>query len=76
MKLIQNSKFKIHNFLTPICLIILSTIIACSSTTEVSKGSLTGNINLEGLEDHSGIIVALYDLAYLDTTIVLDDKPI
>ena len=69
MKLIQNSKFTIQNFLTPIYLFFLSTIIACSSTTEISKGELSGVVNLEGLEDHSGIIVALYDLAYLDTTI-------
>jgi parallel beta-helix repeat protein len=50
--------------------LILLSLLGCSSPTETPKGSLTGMINLEGLSDHSGIIIALYDLAYLDTTIV------
>ncbi len=49
---------------------LLLGIISCSSPTETPKGSLTGTVNLEGLSDHSGITVVLYDLAYLDTTII------
>ncbi len=45
-------------------------ITSCSTPTETPKGDLTGNVQLEGETDHSGIIIALYDLAYLDTTIV------
>jgi parallel beta-helix repeat protein len=51
-------------------IIILLNLIGCSSPTEAPKGNLTGMVNLEGLSDHSGITIALYDLAYLDTTIV------
>jgi hypothetical protein len=51
-------------------LLILINSFGCSSPTETPKGYLTGTVNLEGLSDHSGIIIALYDLAYLDTTIV------
>jgi hypothetical protein len=49
---------------------ILLYLSGCFSPTETPKGNLTGIVNLEGLSDHSGIIIALYDLAYLDTTIV------
>jgi hypothetical protein len=45
-------------------------IFGCSSSTEISKGDLTGSVYLDGSDDHTGISVALYDLAYLDTTIV------
>ena len=67
MKIIKNSKFKIHHLITPI---LFSFLLSCSSTTEVPKGSLSGTVNLEGQSDHSGIIVAIYELAYLDP----DDK--
>ena len=49
------------------CFIVLT---SCDTSTEVSKGDLTGNVQLEGETDHSGIVIALYELAYLDTTIV------
>lgn len=45
-------------------------ITACTSPTSSSKGSLTGTVSLEGETDFSGISVSLYELAYLDTTIV------
>ena len=44
-------------------------ITSCSSPTETPKGSLTGTVSLEGQSDFSNITVALYELAYLDTTI-------
>ena len=49
------------------CFIVMT---SCSSPTESSKGSLVGTVTLEGESDHLGITIALYDLAYLDTTIV------
>ncbi len=45
-------------------------LVSCSSSTEVSKGSISGTVHLEGETDHSEITVAVYDLAYL----VPDDK--
>ena len=51
-------------------ILLILTISNCSDTTKVSKGSLSGIIKLEGETDHSGIIVALYDLAILDPDIV------
>jgi len=65
---VRKNKFYILNFLFFILLIL--TISNCSNTTEVPKGNLTGVVHLEGQSDHSGIIVAVYELAYLDTTIV------
>ncbi|MCD4818947.1 MAG: carboxypeptidase-like regulatory domain-containing protein [Candidatus Cloacimonetes bacterium] len=66
-KLIQN-KFYILHFTFYILLIL--TFSSCSNSTESNKGNLSGVINLENMEDHSGIVVAVYDLAILDTTIV------
>ncbi len=51
-------------------ILLILTISNCSDTTEVSKGSLSGTVNLEDETDHSGITVALYDLATLDPDIV------
>jgi hypothetical protein len=51
-------------------ILIIITLSACSSTTEVPKGSLSGTVHLEDETDHSGIIVAVYDLAELDSDIV------
>lgn len=51
-------------------ILLILTIFSCDTSTEVSKGSLTGTVSLEGQSDFSDITVALYDLAYLDTTIV------
>ncbi len=64
----KNKNFYILHFTFYILLIL--TISNCSSTTEASKGDLTGIVNLEGIEDHSGIIIAIYDLAVLDPDIV------
>jgi len=58
--------FTFYIIITPLLLLMLS----CSSTTEIKKGELSGVVNLEGQSDFSGITVSLYDLAYLDTTIV------
>ena len=38
--------------------------------TAPKTGTLTGTVYLEGEQDHSGITVALYKLAELDTTIL------
>ena len=51
-------------------IISLGFILSCSDSTENEKGNLTGTINLEDQTNHSDIVVAVYDLAYLDTTIV------
>ncbi len=51
-------------------LFLLLVISNCSNSTQVSKGSLSGTVHLEGEPDHSEITVAVYELAYLDTTIV------
>ena len=64
----RKSKFYILHFTFYILLIL--TFLSCSSSTEVAKGDLTGVVNLEGMEDHSGIIIAIYELAELDTTII------
>ena len=45
--------------------------VSCSkSPTDSRTGSLTGTVLLEGQTNHSGITVALYKLAELDTTIL------
>ncbi len=54
-------------FLFTFCFIVMT---SCSTPTESSEGSLAGTVTLEGESDHSGITIALYNLAYLDTTIV------
>ncbi|NQV18102.1 MAG: hypothetical protein HQ534_06125 [Armatimonadetes bacterium] len=52
-------------------IVILGLFInTCNKTTEIAKGSLFGTAQLEDQTDHSGIIVAVYESAYLDTTIV------
>ncbi|GAB1367037.1 hypothetical protein MASR1M36_19080 [Candidatus Cloacimonadaceae bacterium] len=67
-------KYLVYAFI----LILASTwLVSCSSTTETKTGSLTGRIILaEGAEpqnelpnDFSGIQVALYELAVLDTAV-------
>ena len=64
----KRNTFYILHFTFYILLIL--TISNCSDTTEVSKGSLSGTVNLEGETDHSNIIIAIYELAELDETIV------
>ena len=43
---------------------------SCSSPTSTPKGNLTGVVHLEGQSNQSGIIVAIFELSYLDTIIV------
>ena len=53
----------------------LSIAIACSKhPTAPDTFSLSGAATLEGKTDHSGITVALYDLAELDTAVVRMQK--
>ncbi|MCK4358328.1 MAG: carboxypeptidase regulatory-like domain-containing protein [Candidatus Cloacimonetes bacterium] len=49
-------------------ILIIITLLSC--TTSPQTGSLSGNIQLENETDHSGITVALYELAELDPDIV------
>jgi parallel beta-helix repeat protein len=67
----KNNKVQL-SYLTAYFIFILFSLnlSGCSSPTGTPKGNLAGMVNLEGLSDHSNIIIALYDLAYLDTTIV------
>lgn len=60
------------------CILLSFTLFSCSTSTKPETGSLSGKIILvndtgdPALDpvDYSGITVALYNLAYLDTTIV------
>ncbi len=68
MKITRN---KFHfPFLFYLFTVIIFILVSCTPSTETSKGSLNGIINLEGESDHSGITIALYDLAALDPDIV------
>jgi len=65
-----------HNSRTFV-LFVLFAVFSCSkSPTDSRSGTLTGTVLLEGQpvcagrQDHSGITVALYKLAELDTTIL------
>jgi len=52
-------------------LFCLLTQLTChKNRTESKTGTLTGTVLLEGKQDQSGISVALYKLAELDTTIL------
>ena len=58
---------------TRLAIILFTFLIqtAChKSPTDSQYGTLTGTVLLEGQTDHSGITVALYELAELDTTIL------
>ena len=70
--MVKFKTFSTFNLLSLIFILFFLIFIlsSCSSPTESSKGSLTGTVSLEGQSDFSGITVSLYDLAYLDTTIV------
>ncbi len=66
----RKNKFYILHFTFYIIFIpILLNLFGCSSTTETPTGELSGIVHLENQEDNSGIIIALYELATLDTTI-------
>ena len=59
------------NNLLKIFPILTLLFMGCSkSPTTPETGTLTGTVLLEGQTDHSGITVALYKLAELDTTIL------
>ena len=59
------------NNLLKIFLISILLLMSCSKQpTSPETGSLTGTVKLEGQTNHSGITVALYQLAELDTTIL------
>ena len=59
-----------NNFLK-IFLIFILLLMSCSKQpTSPETGTLTGTVYLEAQTDHSGITVALYELAELDTAIV------
>jgi len=52
-------------------LVFVLLAVSCTKTpTDSRTGTLTGTVLLEGQTDHSGITVALYKLAELDTTIL------
>ena len=58
--------FYILNFTFYILLII--TLLSC--TTQPQTGTLSGNVQLQGEEDHSNITIAIFELATLDPDIV------
>lgn len=76
MKSWDKSKFYflLYTYRFPFCLLLsafmLLGLTSCSNPSETSTGSLSGTVHLENQQDHSGITVALYDLAELDPDIV------
>lgn len=50
--------------------ILSSLVLITSCTTSPQTGTLSGTVQLQGETDHSGITVALYELATLDPDIV------
>ena len=77
---ILNSPFSIPQLFLHFvfCILLSFTLFSCSTSTKPETGSLSGKVILvndtsdPALDpvDYSGITVALYNLAYLDTTIV------
>jgi hypothetical protein len=70
-----NSKENLYSaFSFAICYLLSAFMLlatsSCSTPTANPKGSLTGVVFLDGQDDHSGITVALYNLAELDPDIV------
>ncbi len=57
-------------FIIHYALYILLIIPLFSCTTEPQSGSLSGKVHLSGEEDHSGIIIGVYELSELDPDIV------
>ena len=75
----NHSLFKIPCLLIVLIIsILLMTVVSCDKTTKAKTGSLSGQVVLlndtenPSLDpvDYSGITVALYELADLDTTVV------
>ncbi len=77
---ILNSPFSIPQLFLHFvfCILLSFTLFSCSTSTKPETGSLSGKVILVNDTgdpafdpvDYSGITVALYNLAYLDTTIV------
>jgi hypothetical protein len=64
-------KLSFKSVLFPLFIIHYSLfIISCTTSPQQEKSSLSGSVELSGAVDFSGVSVALYNLAYLDTTIV------
>jgi len=59
-----------NNFLKIFPILILLFLCCSKQPMSPETGTLTGTVYLEGQTDHSGISVALYKLAELDTTIL------
>ena len=59
-----------NNFLKIYTILILLFLYCSKQPTSPETGSITGKVYLEGQTKHSGITVALYKLAELDTTIL------
>ena len=66
----QLSYLMIKNLLKIFPILILLLTSCSKSPTSTATGTLTGMVKLEGQQNHSGISVALYKLAELDTTIL------
>jgi len=49
-------------------ILIIITLLSC--TTSPQTGNLSGTVQLQGEEDHSGIIIGVYELSELDPDIV------
>ena len=63
-------KFYIQTTLTLLFICLIAHVTCHKTPTEPNTGALTGKVLLEGESNHSGITVALYELAELDTAIV------
>ena len=49
---------------------LLVSFLGCSKSTGPSTATVTGKVTLEAQTNHSGVTVALYELAELDTTVL------
>ena len=63
-------KFEKQAILTLLFICFIAQGTCHKNPTAPKTGTLTGTVYLEGEQDHSGITVALYKLAELDTTIL------
>jgi len=51
-------------------LLLVVCLLVCCASDPSATASLTGTISILGFDDYSGVTVALYSPAYLDTTLV------
>ena len=63
-------KFKKQVILALLFISFIALVTCHKNPTAPKTGTLTGTVYVEGEQDHSGITVALYKLAELDTTIL------